>query len=186
MKTKTKNNIHPESARDNVRSKMEPEGPVTKRQIKSRVPDAETRLATLPSSVVETPASADTFERAGGVRRVTAARFDLMKLGVQFCPAARAERLAKEAVLRYLRLRAQSAGKKVNCGVGGIVGPKRCTDVRWLWETLHKMADEFAELINEDLERLTEPGADRETLVGMIYTHVLCIRATVTISMGDD
>ena len=33
--------------------------------------------------------------------------------------------------------------------------------------------------------QITEPGADRETLVGMIYTHVLCIRATVTIFMGD-
>jgi hypothetical protein len=48
------------------------------------------------------------------------------------------------------------------------------------------MADEFALLIDEDLEKLNQPGADRETLVGMIYTHLLCIRATVTIFMGDD
>jgi hypothetical protein len=71
-------------------------------------------------------------------------------------------------------------------GIESIVGPKRCTDLRWLWETLNKIGDEFAELINEDLERLTEPGADRETLVGMIYTHLLCIRATVTIFMGNE
>jgi hypothetical protein len=45
---------------------------------------------------------------------------------------------------------------------------------------------EFAALIDEDLERFNQPGADRETLVGMIYTNVLCIRATVTIFLGDD
>ena len=185
MNTKTENNRRPESAPTNTRSKTERVAPATKRQINARVPDSETRLATQSRSAIETPVLTDIDEKAGGVGKDSAARLDPRKLEIQFCPAARAERIAKGAVLRDLRRRAKSAGKKVSGGTESIVGPKRCPDVRWLWGTLNKMADEFAALIDEDLERLNQPGADRETLVGMIYTHLLCIRATVTIFMGD-
>jgi hypothetical protein len=111
-------------------------------------------------------------------------RFDLEKLHVQFCPAAQAELNAKQAVLADLRLRAKSAGKRVRGGAESIVGPQRC-DVRWLWPTLEEMGKEFAAEIDEDLEKLSQPGADRETLVGHIYTLVMCIRATHTIFFGD-
>jgi len=186
MKTKTENNHRPESAPTNTRSKTEQEGPVTKRPINARVPDPETRLATQSRSAIETPVLTDIDEKAGRVRKDSAARVDPRKLEIQFCPAAKAERIAKGAVLRDLRRRAKSAGKKVSGGTESIVGPKRCSDVRWLWGTLNKMADEFAALIDEDLKKISQPGADRETLVGMIYAHLLCIRATVTIFMGDN
>jgi hypothetical protein len=187
MNTKTENNHRTESAPTNTRSKTEREEPVIKRQINTRVSDSESRLATQSRSAVETPALTDIDEKAGRGRKDSAApRLDPRKLKIQFCAAAKAERIAKGAVLRDLRRRANSAGKKVNGGTESIVGPKRCLDVRWLWGTLNTMADEFALLIDEDLEKLNQPGADRETLVGMIYTHLLCIRATVTIFMGDD
>src|SRR4051812_28336332 len=103
-------------------------------------------------------------------------RFDLNNLGVQFCAAAEAERIAKQAVLRDLRQRAKSAGKRIRGGVENIVGPERCDDVRWLWPTLQKMGNEFAAEIDEDLEKLSKRGADREALVGHIYILILCIR----------
>jgi hypothetical protein len=112
-------------------------------------------------------------------------RFDLGKLHVQFCPAAKAELTAKKAVLADLRRRAKAAGKRIRGGTENLVGPQRC-DVRWLWPTLQQMGQEFAAEIDEDLEELSKPGADREALVGHIYTVILCIRATNTIFFGDD
>lgn len=112
-------------------------------------------------------------------------RFDLGKLDVQFCPAAQAELHCKEAVLDDLRRRAKSAGKRIWGGTESIVGPQRCNDVRWLYPRLKQMSHEFAAEVDEDLQKLSQPGADREALVGHIYTLVLCIRATNTIFFGD-
>ena len=109
-------------------------------------------------------------------------RFDLEKLHVQFCPAAQAELNAKEAVLADLRQRAKSAGKRVRGGAESIV--EGCDD-HWLWATLEDMGKEFAAEIDEDLVKLSQPGADRETLVGHLYTLVMCIRATHTLFFGD-
>ena len=112
-------------------------------------------------------------------------RFDLGKLKMQFCPAAQAELNAKKAVLDDLRQRAKSAGKRIRGGTESRVGPQRCTHLRWLYGTLQEMSHEFAAEIDEDLEQLSRPGADREALVGHIYTLILCIRATNTIFFGD-
>jgi hypothetical protein len=112
-------------------------------------------------------------------------RFDLGKLHMQFCPAAQAELNAKAAVLDDLRQRAKSAGKSIRGGTERIVGPQRCNDVRWLFATLQQMSHEFAAEIDEDLEKLSQPGADREYLVGHIYTVILCIRATHTFFFGE-
>jgi hypothetical protein len=109
-----------------------------------------------------------------------------MKLGIQFCPAVKAELHAKEAVLRCLRKQAKAAGKQVRGGPEGIAAPERCQDLRWLYATLQQMSQEFAAEIDEDLEMLKRDGADREVLVGHIYTVILCIRATNTIFFGDD
>jgi hypothetical protein len=112
-------------------------------------------------------------------------RFDLGKLHMQCCPAAQAELNAKKAVLDDLRQRAKSAGKRIRGGTESRVGPQRCNHVRWLFETLQQMGQEFAAEIDEDLEKLSQPGADREYLVGHIYTVILCIRATHTFFFGD-
>jgi hypothetical protein len=112
-------------------------------------------------------------------------RFDLEKLHMQSCPAVKAELNAKKAVLDDLRQRAKTAGKRIRGGTESLVGPQRCNHVRWLFETLQEMRHEFAAEIDEDLEKLSQPGADREYLVGHIYTVILCIRATVTIFFGD-
>jgi hypothetical protein len=113
-------------------------------------------------------------------------RFDLRKLHMQFCPAAKAELNAKKAVLDDLRQRAKSAGKRMRGGTESLVGPQRCNDVRWLFATLSQMSHEFAAEIDEDLEKLNQPGADREALVGHIYTVIFCIRSTITIFFGDN
>jgi hypothetical protein len=113
-------------------------------------------------------------------------RFDLGKLHMQFCPAAQAELNAKKAVLDDLRQRAKSAGKRIWGGPESIVGLQQCNDVRWLFATLRQMSHEFAAEIDEDLEKLSQPGADREYLVGHVYTVILCIRATHTLFFGND
>jgi hypothetical protein len=115
----------------------------------------------------------------------SAPHFDLGKLKMQFCSAARAELNAKKAVLDDLRQRAKSAGKRIRGGTESRVGPQRCKHVSWLSETLQQMGREFAAEIDEDLEKLSQPGADREYLVGHIYTVILCIRATHTFFFGD-
>ena len=115
----------------------------------------------------------------------SAPHFDLGKLKMQFCSAVQAEQNAKKAVLDDLRQRAKSAGKRIRGGTESRVGPQRCNHVRWLFETLQQMSHEFAAEIDEDLEKLSQPGADREYLVGHIYTVILCIRATHTFFFGD-
>jgi hypothetical protein len=75
--------------------------------------------------------------------------FDLERIHIQFCSAAKAERIAKEAVLCDLRLRAKSAGKRIHGGIENILGPDRCQNVRWLWATLQQMSHEFAAEIDE-------------------------------------
>ena len=107
------------------------------------------------------------------------------KVAVQFCPASKAEMITKREVLRDLRQRAKSAGKKIMGGTENIAGPQRCQDLRWLYGTLAKMRGELGVSIDEHLRKLGEPDADREMLVGRIYTDILLIRATNTIFFGD-
>ena len=71
------------------------------------------------------PVPTATDVKAERAKKDSAKRLDPSKLRIQFCPAATAERIAKGAVLRALRRRAKSAGKKVSGGTESIVGPKK-------------------------------------------------------------
>jgi hypothetical protein len=119
------------------------------------------------------------------LKPLTVPQLDPDKVKVQFCPASKAEMIAKQVVLRDLRQRAKSAGKKITGGTENIAGPERCQDLRWLFRTLAKIRSEFGVTIDEHLRKLAEPDADREMLAGRIYTDILLIRATKTIFFGD-
>ena len=119
------------------------------------------------------------------LKQLTVPHLEPDKVKVQFCPAAKAELIAKRLVLQDLRRRAKSAGKKITGGTGNIAVPQRCRDLRWLFGTLRKIRNEFGDSIDEHLRKLGEPEADREMLVGRIYVDILLIRATHTIFFGD-
>jgi len=119
------------------------------------------------------------------LKQLTVPHLEPDKVKVQFCPAAKAELIAKRLVLQDLRRRAKSAGKRIMGGTENIAGPQRCRDLRWLFGTLRKIRHEFGVSIDEHLRKLGEPEADREMLVGRIYTDILLIRATNTIFFGD-
>jgi hypothetical protein len=153
---------------------------MTKTLIKSSMP-SPTNVAGQAKQKMKTGLAQP--KKSNGKR--SAPRFDLEKFKMQFCSAAQGELITKKAVLDVLRQRAKSAGKRIRGGTESRVGPQRCNHVRWLYGTLRQMSHEFAAEIDEDLEKLSKPGANREDLVGHVYTLVLCIRATNTIFFGD-
>jgi len=102
-----------------------------------------------------------------------------------FYPLALLEKGAKTSVLLELRARGKVAGRWVRGSVDRMICGSRCSDTEWLTTTLQQMRRRFSAEIEQCVRELNQPTAERETLIGEIFSTILKIHACHSILIDE-